>query len=181
MLAYCNNNPVNAIDSNGRSALAIGLFIGGSAIIGGLAGAFTAACTGGNVWEGAIEGAALGATAATATVLAPALLPAAASGLAVGATAFALSSLGGIIIDYTTQRVSHRITTGSDDGFILDVGRLLKTGFTTGVSGVLPTYGKPQETAINAVGSLVIGGDASLINSAVEIIITKILDKLGGK
>ena len=183
LFAYCSNNPVNKIDKTGKFGLAIGVFIGGSTIIGGLAGAFTAACTGGNILEGMLEGAALGAVAATATIFVPqlvaSLVPATMAAstvttLSVAAT-FSVSAAGGAIVDYTTQRVSHELSENSHKEFDLNEGRLIKTAFTTGIAGVVPTYGDPGSTVLNSAGSLVIGFDASFFNAAAEIAITHFL------
>ena len=175
MFAYCGNNPINMIDITGNSWLAIGIFIGVSTVIGALAGAFTAACTGGNVVEGALEGAALGAVAATATIVTPILLPAASTTAKVGATLVAAAA-GGIAVDFTAQIVAHELSENSEDEFVLDKGRLIKTGLTTGIAGVVPTYGTPGESVINAIGSLAMGFDASFINAAIEVIFTNLVD-----
>ena len=174
LFAYCINNPTNNVDQTGNLGLAIGIFIGASAVIGGLAGAFTSACTGGNVLEGALEGAALGAVAATATIVTPLLLPTAGAATTAGAT-FVAAGAGGMIVDYTTQRVSHELGENAHEEFDLDEGRLIKTGITTGVAGVVPTYGNPGSSTINAIGSLVMGFDASFFNAAAEIAVTHLL------
>lgn len=175
LFAYCSNNPVNKIDKTGNIGLAIGIFIGVSSIIGGLAGAFTAACTGSNVLEGALEGAALGAVAATATVVAPLLLPTASTAATVGAT-FAIAGTGGMVVDYTTQRVSHELSENSNEEFVLNKGRLIKTGFATGIVGVVPTYGNPGGSILNATGSIVIGFNASFFNASAEVVLTHVLN-----
>ena len=175
LFAYCSNNPVNKIDKTGNLGLAIGLFIGASAVIGGFAGAFTAACTGSNVLEGALEGAALGAVAATATIVAPLLLPTTASAAVTVGVTFVAAGAGGMVVDYTTQRISHELSENSNEEFVLNKGRLIKTGFTTGIAGVVPTYGNPGSSVLNAGGSLVMGFDASFFNAAAEIAITHFL------
>ena len=197
LYAYCLNNPINSVDPNGNSALAIGIFIGASAIIGGLAGALTAACTGGNVLESALEGVALGAIAATATVLAPivasAILPAASTTAMVTATTaasttamvtattaaagFTMAAAGGMAVDACTQVMSYVFSDTTNEDFVLDKARLIKTGFTTGIAGVVPTYGNPAEEVVNAVGSTFIGLDASFFNATVEIVIVNILNQ----
>ena len=175
LYAYCSNNPVNNIDFTGNSALAIGIFIGGSTIIGGIAGTFISLCTGGNVWEGMLEGAALGAVASTSTVLIPWLLPTA-SVATVTATTFGVSAGAGMLVDLATQSISHAFSENSNDHFNVDEERLLKTAFTTGIAGVVPTYGNPSGSVFNATGSLVIGFNASFFNSAIEIILTRIFN-----
>ena len=173
MFAYCNNNPVMHSDPSGELLIEALLFVGVSATIGAVAGMFTAACTGGNLLEGALEGAALGATAATATVLMPLLMPTA-STLAVASATFAAAGFG---IDVLTQYISHEIGSNADDPFNVEWGRSIKTGFTTGIAGVVPTYGNPTDSIINAVGSLIIGFDASFVNAAIEIAIVNIFGK----
>ncbi|MBO5357104.1 MAG: hypothetical protein J6A95_04980 [Clostridia bacterium] len=74
LYAYCENSPISNVDPKGESALAIGIFIGVSTIVGGILGAFSAAATGGNVLEGALKGAVTGAIAATTTVFMPQLV-----------------------------------------------------------------------------------------------------------
>lgn len=175
LFAYCSNNPVNKIDKSGNLGLAIGLFIGASAVIGGLAGAFTAACTSSNILEGVLEGMALGAVAATATIVAPLLLPTTAGTAVTAGVTFVAAGAGGMVVDYTTQRISHELSVNSNDEFVLNTGRLIKTGFTTGIAGVVPTYGTPGSSVLNAGGSLVMGFDASFFNAAAEIAITHFL------
>ena len=183
LFAYCGNNPINKFDTTGKFGIAIGLFIGGSAIFGALAGAFVAATTGGNILEGIIEGAALGAVAATATVFVPelvaAVVPSAMSAATVSAIStaatFATSATAGMGVDYVAQRVSHELGDNSHTEFDLDEGRLLKTGVTTGIAGVVPTFGEPGASVINSIGSLVIGFDATFINASIEIAITQMI------
>ena len=91
------------------------------------------------------------------------------------AATFTASAVGGVIVDYITQRVSHELSEDSHKKFDLNKGRLIKTGLTTGIAGVIPTYGKPGSTVLNSVGSLVIGFDASFFNAAAEIAITHFL------
>lgn len=130
-----------------------------------------------------LEGAALVAVAATATIFVPQLVAAVVPSTMAASTVttlsiastFAVSSAGGMIVDYTTQKVSHELSENSDEEFVLDKGRMYKTGLTTGIAGVVPTYGNPGASVINAAGSLVIGFDAAFINAAAEITITHIV------
>lgn len=171
MFAYCQNNPVNHSDPTGKLLAEALVFIGVSSVIGALAGTFTAVCTGGNILEGALEGAALGAVAATATVLVPILLPSTASAAVATGTTFAAAGALGFGVDILTQYISHETESTSGGPFKVDWGRSAKTALTTGVAGVIPTYGNPTDSFINAAGSLIIGFDASIINAAVEIAI----------
>ena len=191
LFAYCSNNPVNKIDKTGNLGLAIGIFIGVSSVIGGLAGAFTAVCTGSNVLESVIEGAVLGAVAATATVFVPQLIAPLASTVAstvatttaaqamvatavtTGAT-FTASGFAGMAVDGAAQWISHEMGENSSEEFKLDMGRMYKTGLTTGIAGVIPTYGDPAKEVVNAIGSLISGFDASFVNAAIEIAVTKL-------
>ena len=172
MYAYCSNNPVMYRDDSGESILAAVIFIGVSALIGGGMGAFTAAATGGNVWEGAIEGFVLGGFAATVTVLVPYFLPTigaiAQTGITIG-----IAGAGGFGLDLLTQYLSYEYYEQEDE-FSFDLGRAFKTGFTTAISSAIPTFGKPSASYINSIGSLIIGFDASAINAVVEIILSNL-------
>lgn len=119
------------------------------------------------------KGAALGAVAATATVLVPICLPTLGVA-AVAATTFSVASIGGMLVDLVTQVISHEVSESCDDAFALDAGRLLKVGITTGTAGVVPTYGNPGESVINAIGSQIIGFNASFFNAAIEVIVTQL-------
>ena len=175
MFAYCLNNPVNKCDQTGKSAIAIGLFIGVSALIGGIAGAYTAITTGGNVLESTLEGAVLGAVAATATIVMPLALPTTASATATAGATFLAAGAAGALVDTAAQWISHKLSKEADKGFKLDGGRVLKTAALTGVAGVVPTYGKPGKSIVDALGSLAIGFDASFINASIEVILTNLL------
>ena len=54
---------------------------------------------------------------------------------------------------------------------------ITKTGFTTGIASVVPTYGNPAEEVVNAVGSTFLGFDASFFNATVEIVIVNVLNQ----
>ena len=66
MFAYCNNNPVNHADTEGKMA---NIIIGG--VIGAIAGGISAAIKGENVLFGALVGGLTGMAAGTVGVLAP--------------------------------------------------------------------------------------------------------------
>ena len=173
MFAYCQNNPVINSDPTGELLIEALVFIGVSAVIGALSGTFTAACTGGNLLEGALEGAALGAAAATATVLAPILLPTASVATVAGAT-FVAAGAAGFGIDILTQYISHKSGNSASEPFEINWRRSAKTALTTGIAGVVPTYGNPTNSLLNAAGSLVMGFDAAFINAAVEVAIVNL-------
>ena len=149
------------------------VFIGVSAVVGALAGTFTAACTGGDLTEGTLEGAVLSTIAAAATIFIPILLPSASAATIVSAT-FATAGVAGFGIDILTQHISHEFSDNASEPFQVDWGRSVKTSITTGIAGVIPTYGTPTDSLINTVGSLVMGADASFINAAVEIAIVNL-------
>jgi len=181
LFAYCSNNPVMNTDPTGKSVLAICLFIGISAVIGGLSGAFVSACTGGNVVEGAIEGAILGGVAATVTVFMPYLIPMIMPTATTAATtaistvaSFAICGALGLAVDYITQNISHEISKTENEEFDLDEQRLLKTGLTTGVAGIVPTLGLPGDSVTNSIFSLFMGFDVTVIVSALDVILTTI-------
>jgi hypothetical protein len=147
-------------------------------------GALTAVATEGNVVEGIIEGALLGAVAATATIFVPTYLPLimpaisaatpAVATIATPATTFVVAGALGVVTDTVTQGVSHSLNADADKEFEWDWKRSIKTGFTTAIAGVIPTYGNPGESVLEAVGSLVMGFDASIVNSVIKIIIVNV-------
>lgn len=53
---YCENNPIIRADHTGEFFGAVACIIASGAIVGGLMGAVSAACTGGNILESTIEG-----------------------------------------------------------------------------------------------------------------------------
>ena len=173
MFAYCNNNPIINSDPTGEFLIEALVFIGVSAVVGALAGTFTAACTGGDLTEGTLEGAVLSTIAAAATIFIPILLPSASAATIVSAT-FATAGVAGFGIDILTQHISHEFSDNASEPFQVDWGRSVKTSITTGIAGVIPTYGTPTDSLINTVGSLVMGADASFINAAVEIAIVNL-------
>ncbi len=182
LYCYCGNDPVNYVDPSGNSIIAICVFIGLSTIIGAAAGAFTAACTGGNILESTIEGAITGLIAATATVfvpqlvalIAPASISAAALTAASTVATFGVAAAGGFATDYVTQRISHKLS-GSEDAFDFDRGRAWKTAFMTGIAGIVPTFVDPTKSVLNAMAGATVGMDASFINSVMDVLFTKLL------
>lgn len=172
---------MNSLDPNGSSAIAIGVFIGLSTIIGAAVGAFTAACTGEDVLEATIEGALTGAVAGVATVFVPqliaAVLPATASAATLATVStvatFGAAATGGFLVDISVQIVSHTIRANANEQMKIDWGRAGKTALTTGIAGVVPTIVNPAQSVINAVGATFVGLDASVINATLDILITK--------
>ena len=104
------------------------------------------------------------------------LLPTTASAAVTVGVTFVAAGAGGMVVDYTTQRVSHELSEDSGEEFVPNTGRLIKTGLTTGIAGVIPTYENPGSSVLNATGSLVIGFDASFFNAATEIAIIHFLN-----
>ena len=107
------------------------------------------------------------------TIFIPILLPSASAATIVSAT-FATAGVAGFGIDILTQHISHEFSDNASEPFQVDWGRSVKTSITTGIAGVIPTYGTPTDSLINTVGSLVMGADASFINAAVEIAIVNL-------
>ena len=46
---------------------------------------------------------------------------------------------------------------------------------TAGISGLVPTLGNPGSSVVNAVGSLIYGFDASMINAVAEATVNQLL------
>jgi len=179
LFSYCGNNPVNAVDPNGNSAVAICVFIGISTLVGAAIGAFTAACTDGDIVESMIEGAITGAIAATATVFVPQLvavmLPAATTATVTAvstALTFGTSAVGGFLVDVATQAVGQVVRNGLNSEIDIQLGRACKTAFMTGIAGVVPTFVNPAESVLHAIGAATVGMDASAINAIIDVVIT---------
>ena len=51
------------------------------------------------------------------------------------------------------------------------IGATFAMAATGGIAGVVPTYGNPGDSVLNAVGSLVMGFDAAFFNAAMEVAI----------
>ena len=157
------------------------MFIGLSTVIGASAGAFTAACTGGNILEATIEGAITGLIAATATVFVPQLValiaPATITAGALATTSivatFGVAAAGGFLADISVQAVTYSLSS-SGDAFSVDWGRAWKTAFMTGIAGIVPTFVDPTKSVLNAMAGATVGMDASFINAEVDVLFTKL-------
>jgi hypothetical protein len=180
LFSYCSNNPVNAVDPYGNSAIAISVFIGISTLVGAVMGAFTAACTGDDIVESMVKGAFTGAIAATATVFVPqlvvAMLPTTVTTatLTIISTAatFTLASFGGFLVDIATQTVSQLVKNDSNSTISINWGQAYKTAAMTGIAGVVPTFVDPAESVLQAIAAATVGMDASAINSVIDVVIT---------
>ncbi len=168
MFAYCLNDPVNHIDSSGKSALLILGVIAAGAIVGGILGAFNAATSGGStadVVESVVIGAATGAISAAAGLLSPYWL--------VGVAPF-ITGVAGFVIDLGVQAARQYIEKGKLEAECLDIPRAVKTGIETGLGTAIPAYGSPCANGVDAVGTMVLWGEASALISCGDVAITKL-------
>ena len=175
MFAYGLNNPVNHIDSSGKSALLIFGVIAAGAIVGGILGAFNAATSGGStadVVESVVIGAATGAISASAGLLTPLWMISAAPYLA---------GLVGAGIDIGVQAVRQYIEKGKVEVECFDIPRAVKTGIETGLGTAVPAYGSPCANGVDAVGTMVLWGEASALISCGDVAFTKLKDSWSQK
>lgn len=117
MFAYCMNNPVMGVDSQGKLA---NWLVGG--VVGALVGGVTSAMQGGSFWVGAAQGAVSGAIAGAAVDVSLAIL--ATGGLAAVPIALACGSsfLGGAAGNIAGEQTQSLLTEGklkSVDGNML--------------------------------------------------------------
>ena len=148
MFAYCLNDPVNHIDSSGKSALLILGVIAAGAIVGGILGAFNAATSGGNVVENMVEGFLTGAAGTAIGLLAPASAP----------YLFLAGGVAGAGIDFLVQPGSQFVETGTFDFDEVDWFRCAKTGIETGIGASVPSLGTPASDGVDAIGTMVLWG-----------------------
>ena len=168
MFAYCLNDPVNHIDSSGKSALLILGVIAAGAIVGGILGAFNAAASGGStadVVESVVIGAATGAISASAGLLAPPWMVSVAPYLA---------GIAGAGVDICVQAARQYIEKGKMEAECFDIPRAVKTGIETGLGTAIPAYGSPCANGVDAVGTMVLWGEASALISCGDVAITKL-------
>ena len=159
LYAYCVNNPVNSVDSNGCFGLAIGI-IATCAILGGLIGAFSAATTDGNIAESFVEGVITGAIGATCGLILPS-----------GAAIIVATGLG-IVVDIAFQLNNRERENNSDDIWELDIGRAIKIGCQTGLGTMVPCLGAGAGNCVDAIGTALIWIEAAVLIAVSDIIIT---------
>lgn len=178
MFAYCNNNPVMYSDRSGESlTVAALIFIGSAIIFGAGAGAFSAACSGGDAEDilvSAIEGGITGGIAATIS-----FFTAPVSGA--GWVAFGVGVLCGALVDAGFQVAEHSVHNSTLNNFDLDERRLLETSLGTGFSVVVPSLEgmtndelPNSDRLVDAIGSSVIGMEGSGIIAVITVILKKI-------
>ena len=177
MFVYCGNNPVMHTDPTGKLFIEALIFIGVGIIVGAATGAYIAACDNGStedIIEGAVEGALTGGAGAAIGFFAA---PITAFGMTFSATAvaFAGGTAAGMIIDAGVQVTSHMINEGSLDNFNLDEKRMLETGFSTGTAAAVPTFNGTSSNINWAIGSAIVGAEASVLIASAVIISHKIL------
>lgn len=179
MFAYCNNNPITYTDSSGESlTVAALIFIGSAIIFGAGAGAFSAACSGGDTEDiiiGAIEGGITGGVAATIAYFAA---PVGCAKL----VAFGVGMLCGALVDASVQIAEHSVHNSTLNNFDLNERQLLETSLGTGLSVVVPSFDgmankdlPNSERLVDAIGSSVIGMEGSGIIAVITVILRKII------
>ncbi len=176
MFAYCNNNPVMFMDPAGKFLISALIVIGAAVVVGAGTGAYIAACNGGDngsIIEGAIEGALTGGAAAAIGFFAA---PIAIAGLTIPSVVVAGigGAIAGGVIDVGVQTASHAIKTGSLDNFKLDENRVVETAVTTGLSAIVPTFDGTPTGVDMAIGSAIVGAEASVLISTGVIVANKI-------
>jgi len=171
MFAYCNNNPVMYSDPSGEILIEALIFIGAAVLVGAGTGAFIAASNGGDagdILEGAIEGALTGGIAAALGFFTAPF----------GATGAVLAAMGGlafgVFIDAGVQFGSYTIRNKTVEGFVFDERRLVETGITTALSAAVPTFNGVQKDISWAIGSAIVGMDASALIAVITVIVDKV-------
>ena len=170
MFAYCNNNPVMYVDSQGNfpisvAAIVTGIIVGG--LVGAVYGAINARAAAEDVGIGALSGAATGAlTGAVAGAVAIA-------GPLVKAGAVLFNAVLGAGGDYISQRQQYdnKAANGTASGeFKVDVGSMVIAGASaavgTGLNIGLTTAGTVTETIVTGITG---GYFGSLAAGAVEM------------
>ena len=163
MFAYCGNNPVLYYDPSGNlGVVATGaLIVAAGGIVGGLLGAFSAATTGGNIFESALKGALNGMIGSFCGLLP--VPPLAAVGL---------SGVLGAGVDLGFQAVSQYNNTGSFSWSEVDTGSIIKTGAQNALGTAIPQLGAGAHNATDAFGTALIWAEGVTLITAADVIVT---------
>ena len=167
MFAYCLNNPVNMFDSDGESAIAIGVILVSSAIVGTGMGAFSALNTGSNVAESALKGFGTG-------------LAGAACGLFISSTSLAVATaaVAGTAVDLSVQVASQYISSGAIKSDELNWGSAIKTGVLTGVGAAIPKFPNAMDDIVESISTSIVWNEGATIVSVFDTVFSKVVDKL---
>ena len=87
------------------------------------------------------------------------------------AASFVFCSAAGTGVDILSQKITH----SSQEKFEVDWGSAIKTGILTGVASIVPTIVNPAASITNAIGASIVGMDAAIINSVIDIIYTNLM------
>ena len=135
------------------------LFIAGSALVGAALGALDAACTGGDVLEGAVSGLLTGAVSSACVFFTAGL----GTPLATAGAAGVVST----IVDAGVQYAFH----GE-----VDLVSALETGATAAVGALFPVFPGLKNNYINAFGSLLANSEFAVIVTITDIILKHIIN-----
>ena len=165
LYSYCNNNPVNKLDTSGHFGLSLGI-VAACAIGGGLMGAFSAVTTGGNVAENIFEGVVTGVVSATL-------------GLTIrkASVAIAIATCAGFAIDLAFQTSNPKNGDTNDDSSKIDWGRAIRMGIQTGLGTAIPSLGAAAANFADAVGTALIWIEGSAIIVIADVIITNLFSQ----
>ena len=184
MFAYCENNPVSNVDSEGTLAfpllVLVGVAVGGvvGAAIGAAYGAINAAAAGEDVATaartGALIGGLTGAIAGGAGVIASAV-PAATEKIIKAATTFTNAVIAGGA-DFLSQRRAYRKKHGTIEGFDCDKSSVIIAAASSAAGTALGLELTTAGTAAEVVVTGITGGYyASLAAGSVEMVVRKII------
>ena len=124
-------------------------------------GAVSAATTGGNILESAIEGCLTGALGAACGIL-----------ISNPVVAVGVATVGGAAIDFATQVTTQYIEDKRVDMSKIDYGRIVKTGFQTGLGTAIPQFGEGAGNAVDAFGTALIWAEGSTLIACADIAVT---------